>query len=119
MQNCKKDSFADVIRPIDNCNAEGVHGCTTCKKAITVQLRIVDEIVVDAGGIAEGCFYSRQCLAALIGMIKGKSVFDLYPLTNEDLHPLLKVIKPDYDCDVFTIGALKLALKDWEKKNAA
>jgi NifU-like protein involved in Fe-S cluster formation len=119
MQNCKKDSFADVIRPIDTCNAEGVHGCTTCKKAITVQLRIVDEIVVDAGGIAEGCFYSRQCLAALIGMIKGKSVFDLYPLTNEDLHPLLKVIKPDYDCDVFTIGALKLALRDWEKKNAA
>jgi NifU-like protein involved in Fe-S cluster formation len=119
MKSSKKDKFADVIRTIDNCNAEGVHGCTTCKKAITVQLRIVDDVVVEAGGKAEGCFYSRQCLAALIGMVKGKSVYELYPLTNEELRPNLEVVKEDYDCDVFTIGALKLALRDWEKKVAA
>lgn len=119
MKTSKKDNFADVIRPLDNFNGEGVHGCTTCKKAITVQVRIVDEVVVDAGGKAEGCFYSRQCLAALLGMIKGKSVYELYPLTNDDLRPNLSVIKDDYDCDVFTIGALKLALRDWEKKMAA
>ena len=119
MKTSKKDLFADVIRPVDNCNAEGVHGCTTCKKAITVQLRIVDEVVVDAGGKAEGCFYSRQCLAALITMVKGKSVYELYPMSNEDLRPNLSVVKDDYDCDVFTIGALKLALPDWEKKMAA
>jgi NifU-like protein involved in Fe-S cluster formation len=119
MKTRKSDKFADVIREIDNCNAEGVHGCTTCKKAITVQLRIVDDVVADAGGKAEGCFYSRQCLAALINMIKGKSVYELYPLTNDDLRPNLEVVKPDYDCDVFTVGALKLALRDWEKKMAA
>lgn len=119
MKSNEKDSFADVIRQIDDFNGEGVHGCTTCKKVITVQLRIVDDVVVDAGGKAEGCYYSRQCLAALISMIKGKPVFELYPLTNEDLRPSLTVVKDDYDCDVFTIGALKLALRDWEKKAAA
>jgi NifU-like protein involved in Fe-S cluster formation len=119
MKSNKKDKFADAIRVIDNCNAEGVHGCTTCKKAITVQLRIVDDVVVEAGGKAEGCFYSRQCLAALISMVQGKSVYELYPLTNQELRPNLEVVKEDYDCDVFTIGALKLALRDWEKKMAA
>lgn len=119
MKSCKTDKFADVIREIDNFNGVGVHGCTTCKKAITVQLRIVDEIVVDAGGKAEGCFYSRQCLAALLGMVKGKSIYDLYPLSNEDLRPNLAVVKDKYDCDVFAVGALKLALRDWEKKMAA
>jgi len=119
MKNRVKDLFAELIRPVDNYNAEGIHGCTTCKKAITLQLRIVDEVVEDAGGKAEGCFYSRQCLAALISMIKGKSVYELYPLSNEDLRPNLAVVKPDYDCDVFTIGALKLALRDWEKRMAA
>ncbi|GFK94970.1 hypothetical protein NNJEOMEG_02818 [Fundidesulfovibrio magnetotacticus] len=114
-----KDSFAQLIRPVDNFNAEGVHGCTTCKKAITLQLRIVDEKVEEAGGKAEGCFYSRQCLAALISMIKGMSIYDLYPMTNADLRPHLAVVKDDYDCDVFTIGALKLALRDYEKKMAA
>ncbi|MFZ5426870.1 MAG: iron-sulfur cluster assembly scaffold protein [Thermodesulfobacteriota bacterium] len=119
MKSNKKDLFADVIRVVDNYNGEGVHGCTTCKKAITVQIRVVDDIVVDAGGKAEGCYYSRQCLAALITMIKGKSVYELYPMTNEDLRPNLQTVKDDYDCDVFTIGALKLALRDWEKKMAA
>lgn len=119
MKSDKKDSFAGVIRVLDNCNGEGVHGCTTCKKAITVQVRIVDDVVVDAGGKAEGCYYSRQCLAALITMIKGKSVYELYPMTNQDLRPNLQTVKDDYDCDVFTIGALKLALRDWEKKMAA
>lgn len=119
MSTSKKEAFAEIIRPLENFNGEGVHGCTTCKKAITVQLRIVDEVVVEAGGIAEGCYYSRQCLAALLTMIKGKSIYDLYPLTNEDLRPNLQTVKEDYDCDVFTIGALKIALKDWEKRMAA
>lgn len=119
MSTSKKQAFAEIIRPLESYNGEGVHGCTTCKKAITVQLNIVDEVVVDAGGIAEGCYYSRQCLAALLNMIKGKSIYDLYPLTNEDLRPNLQTVKDDYDCDVFTIGALKIALKDWEKRMAA
>ena len=119
MKSSKKDSFAEIIQPLDSFNAEGVHGCTTCKKAITVQLRIVDGAVAEAGGKAEGCYYSRQCLAALLTMIKGKDVYELYPMTNEDLRPSLTVVKDDYDCDVFTVGALKLALRDWEKKLAA
>ena len=35
------------------------------------------------------------------------------------MRPNLQVVKDSYDCDVFTIAALKLALKNWEKKMTA
>ena len=113
-----KTSHADLIRTIDNYTSEGLHGCTTCKQNILVQIRIEGDVIVDAGGAAEGCEYSRQCLAALLGTIKGMDVADAYGLTNEDLHPKMAKVNAKLDCDTFTVGALKIALRNWEKKAA-
>lgn len=113
-----KSNNADVIRTLDNFTSEGLHGCTTCKQNILVQIRIVDNVIVDAGGSAEGCEYSRQCLAALLTTIKGMDVADAYALTNEDLHPKMVKVNAKLDCDTFTVGALKIALRNWEKKAA-
>jgi len=100
-------------------NAVGLHGCTTCKQSIRIELRIKDDVIEEAGGVAAGCDYSKQCLAALTAMINGKSVYDCYTLSNEDLRPRLTKVYPKLDCDTFTVGALKIALRDWEKRTAA
>lgn len=113
-----KVTYADIIRPLDNFSAEGLHGCTTCKQNILVQIRIEGDVIVDAGGAADGCEYSRQCLAALLTLIKGMDVADAYSLTNEDLHPKMAKVNAKLDCDTFTVGALKIALRNWEKKAA-
>lgn len=113
------NGLAELFIGVDNPNATGMHGCTTCKNSIRVDLRIEDDVVVQAGGWAAGCDYSKQCLTALASMLPGMTVYDCYTLTNEDLHPLLKRVIRKLDCDTFTVGALKLALRDWEKRNAA
>lgn len=119
MDTVHGNSCSSELRLLDNYNCEGVHGCTTCKKSIRMQLLIVDEIIVDAGGQVDGCRYSRACLTTLVKMVKGKSIYDAYPITNEDLCSNLEKVNPKYDCDTFVVGALKIALRDWEKKQAA
>ena len=47
-----KNNYADIIRLIDNYTSEGIHGCTTCKQNIRVQIRIEGDTIVDAGGAA-------------------------------------------------------------------
>lgn len=111
--------LAELVILVDNPNATGMHGCTTCKNSIRVDLRIEDDVVIQAGGWAAGCDYSKQCLTALASMLPGMTVYDCYTLSNEDLHPLLKKVIRKLDCDTFTVGALKLALRDWEKRTAA
>uniref|UniRef100_A0A7C4AG37 NIF system FeS cluster assembly NifU N-terminal domain-containing protein n=1 Tax=Fundidesulfovibrio putealis TaxID=270496 RepID=A0A7C4AG37_9BACT len=120
MDTVHGNSCSSELRLLDTYNAEGHHSCTTCKKTIHIQLLINDdEVIVDAGGMAEGCGYSKACLTTLVNMVKGMSIYDAYPLTNEDLCAQLSTVKAKYDCDVFTVGALKIALRDWEKKHAA
>ncbi|MFP5223303.1 MAG: iron-sulfur cluster assembly scaffold protein [Acidobacteriota bacterium] len=113
------NGIAELVIGVENPNASGMHGCTTCKNSIRVDLRIEDDVVVQAGGWAAGCDYSKQCLTALASMLPGMTVYDCYTLSNEDLHPLLKKVIRKLDCDTFTVGALKLALRDWEKRSAA
>ena len=113
------NGLAELIILVDNPNATGTHGCTTCKNSIRVDLRIEDEVIIQAGGWAAGCDYSKQCLTALAGILPGMTVYDCFTLSNEDLHPFLRKVIRKLDCDTFTVGALKLALRDWEKRNAA
>jgi len=105
-------------RPVRGANAVGTRSCTVCKNSIRVELRIKDDVIQEAGGLAEGCDYSKECLDALSRMVTGMSVYDCYPITNEDLHPRLSRVMPKLDCDYFTVGALKLALRNWEKAAA-
>jgi NifU-like protein involved in Fe-S cluster formation len=106
------------VNRIEGANAVGLHSCSVCKNSIRVELRIVDDVIAEAGGIAEGCDYSKECLATLATMITGKSVYDCYPITNADLHKHLPRVIPKLDCDYFTVGALKIALRNWEKAAA-
>ncbi len=110
---------SDYLKEVPGFNARGLHSCTTCHNAIQVDLRIQDGVVVDAGGRAEGCDYSKQCLAALPGLVIGKTVYECATLSNEDLRPRLAKVIEKLDCDVFTIGALKIALRNWERQQAA
>jgi NifU-like protein involved in Fe-S cluster formation len=103
------------IRKVENPNATAYHNCSVCKDFLRVDLRIEDDFVVEAGGMAEGCDYSKECLQTLCGMITGKSVYDCYPITNDDLREKLPRVIPRLDCDYFTVGALKIALRNWER----
>jgi NifU-like protein involved in Fe-S cluster formation len=115
---CDSDA-APFTMAVAGANAHGLHGCTTCKNSIEVALRVEDDIIQAAGGVAAGCEYARRCLDALVRLVTGKTVTECWSLSNEDLHPLLDKVYSKLDCDTFTVGALKLALRDWEKKNAA
>ncbi|WP_243438837.1 iron-sulfur cluster assembly scaffold protein [Fundidesulfovibrio soli] len=103
---------------VEGANASGTYGCTSCSLPIRMDLRIKNGTVEAAGGSSEGCEYSKQCLTALSNLVEGKSVDECAYLTHEDLRKHLPKLPGSLYCDVFTVGALKIALRNWERKAA-
>lgn len=108
----------NLVQPLENANSEAVYGCTFCKRPVTVQLRIENNVILDAGGTVEGCDYSRQCLGTLLSMVKGMDVNQAWYVAGEEVKEQLEVINPKLDCETYVVGAFKLALRNWEKKAA-
>lgn len=105
--------------PVESANTSGTYGCTSCHTPVRVDLRIEDGVVKAAGGSSEGCDYSKQCLTALSGLLVGKTVDECAYLSHEELRKHLPKLAPNLYCDVFTMGAMKIALRNWERRKAA
>lgn len=110
---------AALFLPVSGHNATGEAGNAARGNMLQVDLHIRDDVVVQAGGMAVGCEYCKQSLEALVEMVTGRSVQECFLLANEDLHPYLTRVQAHLDCDTYAMSALKLAVRDWERRRAA
>ena len=107
-----------LVKNLEDANTEAVYGCTFCKRPVTVQLKIENNVIVDAGGIVDGCEYSRQCLGTLLDMAKGLDVDQAWYIAGNEVKERLEVVNPKLDCETYVLSAFKLALRNWERKAA-
>ncbi|GAB6038563.1 hypothetical protein JCM15519_31220 [Fundidesulfovibrio butyratiphilus] len=112
----KTYAYDHLVRLLDTYSAKSVYGSAFCKRPITVQLLIRDAVIVDMGVEMDGCAYCRQCLGALVHMVKGLDVGAAWNVTADALRRNLEEPDPDIDCEVYVVAALKLALRNWEKQ---
>lgn len=104
-----------LVRLLDTYSAKSVYGSAFCKRPITVQLLVKNNTIVDMGVEMDGCVYCRQCLGALVHLVRGLGVDAAWNVTAGELRRKLEEPDPEIDCEVYVVAALKLALRNWEK----
>ncbi|WP_428563191.1 MAG: iron-sulfur cluster assembly scaffold protein [Solidesulfovibrio sp. DCME] len=108
-----------VVMPLDNYTVEGVSECSACGRSVKMQLRIENDVIVDAGGTVESCGYSRECMAALIATVIGMNAYDAQTVSSEDFQPLMTRVIEKLGCDNWCVAALRIALRNYRLRAAA
>jgi len=113
---CYTETAATVtplVTPLTHYTVSGTSPCSACGSSITIQLRIDNGIIVDAGAVVESCAYCRECTAALLETVRGMSAYDAQAVTTEDYAPRLSrpIGKPG--CDNWCVAALRIALRNY------
>jgi NifU-like protein involved in Fe-S cluster formation len=108
-----ESNVTPLVTPLQDYTVSGTSSCSACGRGVTVQLRIKDGIIADAGGTVESCGYSRECMAAMLETIKGMSAYDAQAVSTEDFAPRLHRVIEKLGCDNWCVAALRIALRNW------
>ena len=100
-------------------DAEGERISAVCGDFLKIMLKIKDNKIKDIKFQTYGCAASVASSSVLTELVKGKTISEAKKITNKDVLnslgglPLVKL-----HCSDLALGALKEAIKNWERKNS-
>ncbi|MDA3734058.1 iron-sulfur cluster assembly scaffold protein NifU [Niameybacter massiliensis] len=98
-------------------DAEGRYGEAECGDALTIYIKVRDNIIEDITFLAFGCVAAIASSSMTTVLAKGKSLDEAYQITDKDISDALGGL-PEYKlhCSVLGEGALKNAIDNYRKR---
>lgn len=107
------------VGEVENYNAIGTVGNTTCGDIMQITLRIEDDIIKDAKFKTFGCAAAIASSSVATTMVIGKTLDEALQLKNKDVIESLEGLPPQkIHCSVLAEEAIKAAIDDYRKRQA-
>ncbi len=105
------------VGEIDNPSGVGRVGNAKCGDIMEVQLKIENDVIVDAKFRTFGCAAAIASSSVATSMIIGKTVDEALKIKNADVVEALEGLPPQkIHCSVLAEEAIALAIKDYREK---
>ena len=95
----------------------GIVGAPECGDVMRLQLRIIDDIIIDAKFKTFGCGSAIASSSLATTLIMGKSLAEACDIKNVQFVEDLSLPPVKIHCSVLAEDAIKAAIKDYKEKN--
>ena len=90
----------------------------TCGDTVELFLKVVDSRIQGVSFVVDGCVNTAACCNTVAQLVEGRRVPDAWKLTPESVEEYLETLPLDHrHCAELSVGALYLALSDYQKNN--
>ncbi|HOO62728.1 MAG TPA: iron-sulfur cluster assembly scaffold protein [Synergistaceae bacterium] len=105
------------VGALENPDAVGEVGNTTCGDVMKIYLKVEDERIVDISFETYGCAAAIATSSIATEMVKGKTLEEALQLKNRDVVKALGDLPPEkIHCSLLAEEAIKAAVEDYRKR---
>ncbi len=95
----------------------GLVGAPECGDVMKLQIKVVDNVIVDAKFKTFGCGSAIASSSLATEWCKGKTIDEALTITNKDIVSELSLPPVKIHCSVLAEDAIRAAISDWKKKH--
>jgi nitrogen fixation NifU-like protein len=100
----------------DNSIGTGMVGAPACGDVMRLQIKVVDDIIIDAKFKTYGCGSAIASSSLVTEWVKGKTLAQAGTLTNSDIASELALPPVKIHCSILAEDAIKAAIHDYSNR---
>jgi nitrogen fixation NifU-like protein len=97
----------------DNSIGTGMVGAPACGDVMRLQIKVVDDIIIDAKFKTYGCGSAIASSSLVTEWVKGKTLAQAVTITNSDIATELALPPVKIHCSILAEDAIKAAIHDY------
>ncbi len=91
-----------------------------CGDTVAIYVRVEENIIQAVSFLVDGCINTTACCNTVAHLVEGKRVEDAWEISPEAVVAYLETLPPGHaHCAELSIGALYLALSNFQERNRA